>query len=177
MCLNKISIFTNIETCWCWQHTICASLIDAINFNRPYSANQKDVFVTETGSKSKLESAEMNTQESGRGLTIPAEVFLPCFKWLKFELGAGPEGCQEIRNCPCCFPICYSDFMTPCKFKTVKHKAWTMADWDAEVLASSVENCRCEQLCKCPSQDYTNNLVNLAMGHCVGFRLWLCNES
>jgi len=29
------------------------------------------------------------------------------------------------------------------------HKALPMANWDADVLASRIENCRCEQLCKC----------------------------
>jgi len=70
--------------------------------------------------------------------------------------------------------------MTPCKFKTIKlnlgigGKNWILEikvqgfydslqiqNHKAEPVASSVENCRCEQLCKCLSQDYTSNLVNL----------------
>jgi len=56
-------------------------------------------------------------------------------------------------------------FMTPCKFKSlnVMREPWLIG-------ASSIENCRCEQLCKCPSQDYTSNLANLAAGHGLWFR-------
>jgi len=37
--------------------------------------------------------------------------------------------------------------MTPCKFKSLNGKVGTVATWDAEVLYSRMENCRCEQLC------------------------------
>lgn len=53
--------------------------------------------------------------------------------------------------------ICdHSGFMTPCKLIGMLKCCW-------------IENCRCEQPCRCPSQDYTSNLTNLDTGHSLGF--------
>lgn len=54
--------------------------------------------------------------------------------------------------------ICdYSGFMTPCKLIGMLKCCW-------------IENCRCEQPCRCPSQDYTSNyLTNLDTGHSLRF--------
>ena len=55
-----------------------------------------------------------------------------------------------------CLSISYDSYSG---YKKAVKKA---VKWTWLIGASSIENCRCEQTCKCPSQDYSNNLANLA---------------